>query len=296
MKHLTTFFEENSPTIDKVQWEIEKGVMVEFDVMRLDLIHPQISGNKWYKLKYQLQDAMKKGAKSVLSFGGAYSNHLHALAYAGYLAGIKTIGIIRGEQVQNQTLVDCHKWGMEIHFVDRKRYRKKAEDGFLHAIHQMFPKSYLVPEGGGGELGIKGCEEILLNLGNNYNHVFCSVGTGTTLAGLIRSVPQDVMVHGMVVLKNAAYLQDEISNWVSTKNWQLHHDYHFEGFAKISPSLIRFMELFQLNSGIELDRVYTAKMMFGILDLISSKKLDSTKRILAIHTGGVQGNRSLHDV
>lgn len=296
MKHISTFFEEHSPVIDNVQWEIEKGVMVEFDVMRLDLLHPQISGNKWYKIKYQLQDAMKKGAQSVLSFGGAYSNHLHALAYAGFLSGIKTIGIIRGEQVQNQTLVDCHSWGMEIHFVDRKRYRKKTEDGFLHAIHQMFPESYLIPEGGGGELGIKGCQEILFNIGNNYNHIFCSVGTGTTLAGLIRSVPREVIVHGMVVLKNGSYLQDEICNWVSTDNWQLHHNYHFNGFAKISPALIQFMQEFQMKTGIELDRVYTAKMMFGILDLITSKKLDSTKRILAIHTGGLQGNRSLQTV
>jgi len=294
MKQLNSFFDVHFPSIDCIQWEIKRNLVVDMDILRLDQLHPQISGNKWYKLKYQFQDALKQGAKSVLSFGGAYSNHLHALAYAGSVLGIKTIGIIRGEYVHNQTLEDCHQWGMEIHFVDRKRYRKKTQEGFLHAIHQMFPDSYLVSEGGGGELGIKGSEEILSHMEKKYNHIFCSVGTGTTLAGLIRSVPQDVTIHGMVVLKNGNYLQEEIAKWVTTENWVLHHDYHFNGFAKISEELINFMQQFQLKTGIELDRVYTSKMMFGIMDLIRQGKIEMNSKILAIHTGGIQGNRSLH--
>ncbi len=261
--------------------------------MRLDLIHPAISGNKWFKLKYQLQQATEQGKDTLLSFGGAYSNHLHALAFAGKKSGFKTIGIIRGEKVNNATLQDCLDWGMELKFMSRTAYKLKNEATMLQEIQTAYPTCFIIPEGGNNEAGVRGCEEILSGLEKEYSHVFCAVGTGTTLAGLIRSASADTQVIGISALKNALDLNESIMQYNSKQNWSIIHDYHFGGFGKAPPSLIAFMKDFNQETGIELDRVYTAKMMFGILDLLQSGKLQSVKKILAIHSGGLQGNRSL---
>lgn len=266
---------------------------VSIDLLRLDLMHPTLSGNKWFKLQYQLQQAIQQGKDTLLSFGGAYSNHLHAMAFTGKQTGFKTIGIIRGEQVQNATLQDCVNWGMELKFMPRSAYKFKHEIALLHEIQEANPQCFIIPEGGSNEEGVKGCEEILSYIKGEYSHVVCAVGTGTTMAGLIRSTTADTQVIGVSALKNALDLDENISQYTSKQNWSIIHDYHFGGFGKAPKSIIAFMKDFKQETGIELDRVYTSKMMFGLLDLIKSEKLQSPKKILAIHSGGLQGNRSL---
>lgn len=269
------------------------GEFVDVDLLRLDLLHPTIAGNKWFKLKYQLQQATLQGKETLLSFGGAYSNHLHAMAFAGKQTGFKTIGIIRGEEVQNATLQDCVDWGMELRFMPRSVYKLKHDEVLLQEIQEANPTCFIIPEGGNNEEGVIGCEEILGGLETAYSHVFCAVGTGTTMAGLIRCATSDTQVIGISALKNALDLEVGIRQYTDKQNWTIIHDYHFGGFGKAPQSLITFMKDFKQETGIELDRVYTAKMIYGILDLIKSEKLQSAKKILAIHSGGLQGNRSL---
>lgn len=267
---------------------------ITLDVLRLDLIHPEVSGNKWFKLKYNIQAALDQHAESILSFGGAYSNHLHALAFAGKLFGIKTIGIIRGEDVMNATLTDCIDWGMELHFISRSEYRTKHEDEFIEMIQRKFPSSLVVPEGGNNESGRKGCEEIMqgINL-EKYSHLCCAVGTGATFTGIIASSSKTNHVLGFSAIKNGLYLEDEIRKHTTKENWTMLHSYHFGGFAKRNNELIFFVQQFKAKHHLELDYVYTGKMMFGLYDLIQKKSIPSGSTILFIHSGGLQGNRSL---
>ena len=263
------------------------------DVLRLDLWHPEISGNKWFKLKYNLEQAQKEKKKNLLSFGGAYSNHLHALAFAGKEFSFNTVGIIRGEEVMNDTLSDCKKWGMELHFIPRNEYKDKYNSQFLEKIQSQFPHHYLIPEGGNNALGLQGCKEILKNIDiSTYQFIACAVGTSTTFTGLIESAyPQHHLI-GFSALKNGFYLNDEIKKNTNKLNWELNHDYHFGGFAKSNVSLLEWMKHFKKLHGIELDFIYTAKMMYGLFDMIHKDEFKNG-RLLAIHTGGLQGNRSL---
>ncbi len=262
---------------------------VSVDVLRLDQIHSTISGNKWFKLKYNLLEAQQNGFDAILSFGGAYSNHLHALAYAGKLFGIKTIGIVRGEDVSNPTLNDCVRWGMELKFVSRATYRKKAEPTFLTELQQTYPNSFIVPEGGDNTLGQQGCVEILNPLDiTSYDILCCSIGTGTTICGLAAVFKKEIW--GFAPFKNALSLKEKLTQSVP----HLHYidTYHFGGFGKTKPELIDYMQVFQEKYGFALDRVYTAKMFFGIEDLLRTSVLLQNKKMLVVHTGGLQGNRS----
>ncbi len=264
------------------------------DILRLDLLHPVISGNKWFKLKYNIKTAQQLHIDTLLSFGGAYSNHLHALAYAGKEYGMKTIGIIRGEKVENQTLNDCEKWGMELCFISRSDYRLKTDEHFLADIQEKFPHAYIIPEGGNNALGVKGCTEIVdgVDIGK-YDFITCSVGTGATLAGLIEASYPKHQLLGFTAVKNGEYLQSAIEQHTSQRNWKLITNYHFGGFAKKNPELVSFMMDYKMAQGIDLDFVYNAKMMFGLLDMMEQTALFNNKKILAIHTGGLQGNRSM---
>ncbi|GBL36131.1 putative 1-aminocyclopropane-1-carboxylate deaminase [Filimonas sp.] len=283
----------NQVTIDTIQDDFLKARDIRLDLLRLDLIHPQISGNKWFKLKYNIEAALKQGAESILSFGGAYSNHLHALAFAGHLSGIKTIGMLRGEEVSNHTLDDCGAWGMELHFISREEYRLKNESDFLESIQTKFPSSYIVPEGGNNEAGRKGTREILQGIDLNlYTHICCAVGTGATLSGIAEASLPGQKILGFSAIKNGAYLEEEIRQHTGNLNWALKHDYHFGGFAKKNEQLLEYIHGFQQKQGIELDFVYTGKMMFGIDQMIQEKKIHAGSTVLAIHTGGIQGNRS----
>jgi 1-aminocyclopropane-1-carboxylate deaminase len=280
--------------VSKINTKIVEAKNIQLDLLRLDLIHLEISGNKWFKLKYNIAFAKENKFKSIVSFGGAYSNHLHALAFAGKLFNIKTIGIIRGEVVENETLHDCKKWGMELHFVSREQYREKYELHFLETIQQEFITSYIIPEGGNNELGQKGCAEILSQeQKEKYDLFCCSIGTGATFTGIINSLKGQKKAIGFCAIKNGHYLANEIQLQTANSNFEMQYEYHFGGFAKINDHLTSFIQQFKIEQQIELDRIYTAKMMFGIFDLIEKKSIRENAKILAIHTGGLQGNRTL---
>lgn len=267
-------------------------------VKREDLLHPHISGNKWRKLKYNLQEAKALGKETIATFGGAYSNHIAATAAAGAEFGFKTIGIIRGEAhlPLNPTLQFATEQGMELHYISRELYRHKNEPDFLAELTDKLNQPYLVPEGGTNQLAVKGCTEILDDIDVDYDVICCASGTGGTIAGLIAGLAGEKQVLGFPALKGGDFLKDEIAQLVYSysgenySNWQLITEYHFGGYARVKPELLEFMHRFQEQHHIPLEPVYTGKMFFGLFDLISKGYFSKGFRIIAIHTGGLQGN------
>lgn len=265
-------------------------------ILREDLIHPIVSGNKWRKLKYNLLAARESGESTLLSFGGAYSNHIHALAAAAKETGLKSIGIIRGEEhlPLNPTLTDAKAMGMELHYMDRTSYRLKDSLKVFESLKQQFGKFYLIPEGGTNKLAIKGAAGIVENIENDYDYFCLACGTGGTTTGVISGLNGKGEVLGFSVLKGVFHHQ-EIKNWLEKigqgklNNWQINSDYHFGGYANFDNRLIMFINNFKKNHNIQLDPIYTGKMMYGVLDLIGRGKFRNNARILAIHTGGLQG-------
>lgn len=269
----------------------EKGVQLY--LKREDTIHPLISGNKYRKLKYNLHEAKAQDQHTLLTFGGAYSNHIAATAYAGHKHGFSTIGVIRGEELETQwqdnpTLRLAHEHGMQFHFVSRSDYRRKNESAFLETLKKQFGNVYLLPEGGTNDLAVKGCMEILTEADANFDYVCGSVGTGGTLAGLINASQPHQTVLGFPALKGD-FLTEEIRTFAQNNRWRLVTDYHFGGYAKVDQQLIVFINRFKQQTGIPLDPIYTGKMLFGIFDLIKKDFFPSENQILAIHTGGLQG-------
>jgi len=270
-----------------------KSKGIHLDIKREDLLHPVISGNKFRKLKYNLKYAREKGSNTILTFGGAYSNHILATACAGRENGFQTIGVIRGEELEekwkeNPTLVKAHAYGMQFRFISRAEYRKKEDAIWLQHFLEGQHDVYMIPEGGSNALGRKGCEEILLPADKAYDHICCAVGTGGTLAGIINTSDPGQHIIGFPALQSAGTAKD-IRNFTSQSNWTLENSYHFGGYAKTSPKLIHFMNSFKENTGILLDPVYTAKLFFGIFDMVENGKFPRGSKILAIHTGGLQG-------
>jgi len=262
-------------------------------IKREDKLHPYISGIKYRKLKYNLIEAKRLNKKVLLTFGGAYSNHIAATATAGKELGFKTIGIIRGEELrykieENPTLFFAQSCGMHFHFVSREAYRRKTEDEFLRNLKNVFGDFYLVPEGGTNSLAIKGCEEILTKKDDEFDYICSAVGTGGTLAGLIKSSKPHQTVIGFSALKGT-FQSSEIKKYTAKTNYKIIDDYCLGGYAKIDEQFIRFINNFKEHTGIPLDPVYTGKMLYGILDLINKGILKQNSRILAIHTGGLQG-------
>lgn len=255
--------------------------------------HPFISGNKLRKLKYNLQEARVHGYTTLVTFGGAYSNHIAATAAAGKEYGFNTIGIIRGEELvdkvaENPTLVFARDNGMQFKFVSRSVYRDKTNEAFIADLVDEFGNFYLVPEGGTNELAVKGCEEILIDGDEKFTHICCAVGTGGTISGLINASKKHQKVLGFPALKGD-FLQNEIAKYTVRDNWELVTNYHFGGYGKTTPELIEFMNWFYENTNIPLDPVYTGKMFFGIYDMIKQGIFKEESKILAIHTGGLQG-------
>jgi len=266
-------------------------------VLRLDLIHPTIGGNKYFKLKYNLEQAKAEGKKTILSFGGAFSNHIAALAAAGQEFGFNTIGIIRGDELSdesNPTLSLAKQNGMQFHFVDRETYRKKDDVDYIESLKQKFGNFYLVPEGGSNGLAVKGCLEIKNHIPFNFDAIMCACGTGGTIAGIALSLNEFQTAIGIPVLKGAEFLEQEILKLQSEhyKNLapQLIYDYHFGGYAKTSPELLEFMDLFQSEFSIPLDKIYTSKLMVAFFDLLKKNFFKSNSTIILVHTGGIQGN------
>lgn len=270
---------------------IEK--QVSLTIKREDLLDPYISGNKFRKLKYNLLQAKKEGHSTLLTFGGAYSNHIAATAYAGFKNKLSTIGVIRGEELsaswqENKTLKFAHENGMKFKFIPRNAYRKKEESGLLGELEEEFGLFYLLPEGGTNALAIAGCEEILQSTDSNFEVVCCAVGTGGTISGIINASNEAQSVLGFPALKGN-FLNRDICKFVRKENWELLSDYHFGGYAKVSEELINFVNDFYMKTEIPLDPIYTGKMIFGIMDLIKKDYFPRNSKILAIHTGGLQG-------
>ncbi|NRD21628.1 1-aminocyclopropane-1-carboxylate deaminase/D-cysteine desulfhydrase [Winogradskyella litoriviva] len=280
--------------------KIELDGSIEVVIKREDLIHPFISGNKYRKLKYNLIRAKEIGATSLLTFGGAFSNHIAAVAFAGKSYGFRTIGVIRGNeletmQVLNPTLTFAKSCGMEFKFVSRAAYRQKTSQDFINLLRTEFGEFYLVPEGGTNNLAIKGCEEILVKEDYHYDFICCAVGTGGTISGLINNSKSHQKILGFPALKGD-FLQQDICKFANQNNWKLITDYHFGGYGKIKPELISFINKFKRNHNIPLDPVYTGKMMFGIFDLINKGFFSKNSKILAIHTGGLQGVTGMNEM
>jgi 1-aminocyclopropane-1-carboxylate deaminase len=279
--------------------KIDDPLLVRYEIelwmKRDDLLHRVISGNKWRKLKYSLDHALSSGADTIISMGGAYSNHLHALAYAGKALGLKTIGLIRGEQLQTltPTLRDMQNRGMELKFVSRSDYRLLRHYKGCHDLPGLKPQQYWLPEGGAQALALKGVAELVNEINVLYD-IFCvPCGTGATLAGIIEAVPDQVSVIGIAALKNAGFLTAEVESLLPQpcNNWQINLDYHFGGFAKTSAELMAFIKDFELKNKIPLEPVYTGKMMYALYDLIAKHYFKPGQRIIAVHTGGLQGKR-----
>jgi 1-aminocyclopropane-1-carboxylate deaminase/D-cysteine desulfhydrase-like pyridoxal-dependent ACC family enzyme len=272
-------------------------------MMRDDLNDPLISGNKMRKLKYNLLEAKNKKCDTLLSFGGAYSNHIHALAAAGHRFGFRTIGIIRGQRPEqlNPTLADAQRFGMDLRFVARSLYRQvKYPDARAH-LQEEFGRHYWVPEGGSNNLALRGVAEMMQRPDRSYNYVCTAVGTGGTLAGIIAGIGAKGHVIGFPVLKDGAFLAGDIRDLLQAadtkdhKNWHLETGYHFGGYARYDQGLVDFINYFYEHHSIPLDPVYTGKMMYGIFDLVKRGRIPEGSEMLAIHTGGLQGIRGFND-
>ena len=267
---------------------------------REDLIHPYVSGNKFRKLKYNLAQAKKQNSATLLTFGGAFSNHILAVAAAGKEYDFKTIGIIRGEELlskieDNPTLKKAQDFGMIFEFVTRELYREKSSLAFIQQVKDKFGDFYLIPEGGTNDLAVKGCEEILTDEDNEFDYICCAIGTGGTISGIINCSKNSQQVLGFPSLKGE-FLREDIRKFATNSNWDLITDYHFGGYAKVSEELVLFINKFYHEHEIALDPIYTGKMMYGVLDLIDKNYFPMNSKILVIHTGGLQGIAGMNSV
>lgn len=273
----------------------EKGVQV--NIKRDDMIHPIISGNKWRKLKHLLAKAQNEGKTHLVTFGGAYSNHLLATAAAAAKFGFKSTAFLRGEEVQNDTLFLCHLHGMQLIFVDRDAYRDKP--GLFNSRFANNAEAMFIDEGGASVEAAAGCAELVSELTETYDHIFCACGTGTTAAGIVNGLQQQhpsTRFHGVPVFKNGEFMRDEINRFlVSPADYELHTNFHFGGYAKSTPQLTDFIKKFVANTGILIEPVYTGKMMFALHALIANDHFTPDSKILAIHTGGIWGLLGMKD-
>ena len=265
-------------------------------VKRLDKVHPFISGNKWFKLKYNLIEAKKLGHDTLLTFGGAYSNHIAAASFAAQEKGLKSIGIIRGEECfpLNPTLAFARGNGMELHYVSRADYRLKATPKFLDKLKAQFGDFYLLPEGGTNELAIKGTSEILDET-DTQDYICCAVGTGGTISGIINISNNKQKVIGFPAIQGFDVLEKDVKNWTNKQNYKFINNYICDGYAKLNKELVEFINQFYLMQNIPLDAIYTGKMMLGIIDLVAKDCFPKGSSVLAIHTGGLQGNKGISE-
>lgn len=286
------------PLID----EATQRAGINLYLKRDDLIHPTISGNKWRKLKFVLRDAQNKGYETLLTFGGARSNHLYATAAAGALLGMRTIGIVRGEEYTNkstETLDFCRVQGMQLHAISREDYRRRTDLRYLEEVRGTFHNPYLIPEGGTSPLALPGVEELVLEtemqLGLKPTYFAVAAGTGGTAAGIVSASAPTL---AFSALKNGGFLKNEILDLVNQNNaetyLQLFTDYHFGGYARHKPDLLAFMHVFEDTHGVPLEHVYTGKMLFGLYDLMEKGFFKKGETIVAVHTGGLQGRSHLN--
>lgn len=286
--------------VQELQEPFAEAAGVRLLIKREELNHPQISGNKWWKLKYNLQEISNQGKDTVLTFGGAYSNHIYATAAAAGECGLKSIGLIRGEETLplNPTLASAQRFGMTLRYLSREEYRRKGEETFLSLIKEKWDDPYLLPEGGTNEAGVRGVREFGLGLhATTFNYLCVPVGTGGTIAGLIQATGSRAEVIGFPAIRGEGSLASDIARLAGTAEirdctWHLETSYHHGGYAKTSHALLAFMDQFERTHGFPLDPVYTGKMMFGIFDLLKRGFFRPGSAVLAIHTGGLQGGGS----
>lgn len=273
---------------------------IELFIKREDLLHPIISGNKFRKLKYNILKAKELNCSQLVTFGGAYSNHIVATAAAGKEYGFETIGIIRGEELEdvfqlNPSLNSAFELGMKFKFVTREIYRTKTFPDFISKLKEELGDFYLIPEGGTNNYAIQGCEEILSNETNEFNYICCPVGTGGTISGIINASKENQNIIGFSSLKGE-FLNKDIAKFVNKKNWYINCDFHFGGYGKVTDNLIEFINTFYSKYKIPLDPIYTGKMMYGVFDLIQQNYFPTNSKILVIHTGGLQGIEGMNSV
>lgn len=273
-------------------------------VKRDDLLHPVVSGNKWRKLKYNIQEAQGRACSRILTFGGAYSNHLHATAGACAMVGLSSVGVVRGEETLplNSTLRFAAEQGMHLHYVSRSDYRMRYEESFQRALLEAYPGSYLVPEGGANAAGVRGCKEIVEEVSMPFDKIAVACGTGATLAGIALALNPGQQVLGFSALKNGAFLDDEVAALVASegcsttqRNWTIQTDYHFGGYARITPELIAVMQQLYKEHGFKLDPVYTAKMFYGVWDMMGNDAFARGTTLVLVHTGGLQGLKGMEE-
>lgn len=280
--------------IQQVRLPLPGAIKCFADVLRIDKIHATVSGNKWFKLKYALLQAVNQHKSTIVTAGGAYSNHLAATAYACRQLGLQSIGIIRGEEppALSPTLQECADAGMRLHFTDRVAYTNSR------AVFEQLavPDSYFIEEGGSNEYGVQGASEIMLLARGSYTHICCAVGTGTMLAGLLQSAEPQQQVVGISALKlppgNSIEAFIDAATGHKT-NYSIHYNFHFGGYAKKNDELITFMNTLYAQTGLPTDFVYTAKLFYGVTRLAETGYFPKGSKLLFIHSGGLQGNRSL---
>lgn len=276
-------------SIDKVELSLLQEKNIKLSVLRIDKIHPVISGNKWFKLKYHLENYVANKYEGILTFGGAWSNHIIASACTCSMLNIKSTGIIRGEEPKNlsATLQFAHLFGMQLKFISRENYKQK-NSLYLIELKKQFPNFYFIPEGGSGESGEKGAGEILdLVNKENYTHIACAIGTGTMFRGICKSSIPTQKIIGIEILKGLESTTNPISNAITIG------EFHFGGYAKYTSELINFMNYFYEETKIPTDFVYTGKLFYAVMELIKKNKFPQGSKLLVIHSGGLQGNDSL---
>ena len=295
MKDLSVFNSRQSP-LQKLDIPLFKDFGVDLFIKRDDLLHPEISGNKWRKLKYNLFELEKSDKSGFITFGGAYSNHLHAVAAAGKEFDFITVGIVRGEKpdVLSPTLQNCSDLGMKLVFVSREEYRLKEKSNLIAEIVRCHSELILFPEGGANQFALKGCAEIIDEITTPFDYLCLACGTGATMAGILSNSRNDFQTIGFPVLKGGDFIADEIRQLLKTTNYEprtfeLKTDYHFGGYAKYTPDLLDFIRKFETQTAIQLEQVYTGKMMFGVFDLVRKGYFSRGSRIVVLHTGGLQG-------
>jgi len=263
---------------------------------RLDLINSPISGNKYFKLKYNISKALEEKNDTIVTFGGAYSNHILATSIISKEVNIKCIGYIRGEKTLplNPTLNDAINNGMQIRYISRKEYKRINNEDYLNFLKQKHKNSYIIPEGGTNKLAVKGAE-LIINSDDNFQFICCPIGTGGTISGIINSSSKNQQIIGFSSIKGVNKIIDDIDSFTNKNNWKINDDYSLGGYAKVSSKLINFIYDFYEDKNIALDAVYTGKMMMGIIDLILNDNFPKGSNILVIHTGGIQGNRGINE-
>ncbi|MDO1447098.1 pyridoxal-phosphate dependent enzyme [Rhodocytophaga aerolata] len=295
--------------LQRLQDAVTEAAGIQVYIKREDLIHPQISGNKWRKLKYNLLQAAQEGKDTLLTFGGAYSNHIYAVAAAGKLYKFRTIGIIRGEEHQplNATLSFARACGMHLHYLDRTTYQQKEHPEVLYSLQEQYGNFYLIPEGGSNALAVKGCMEIIQDIPLEVDYLCLPCGTGGTMAGLVAGAP-DKKIIGFSALKGGEFLNQSVKEllqsyaiidaapnktYLTASTWHIQTNYHFGGYAKVQPELLEFIRKFEQTHNIPLEQVYTGKMLYGVYDLLQEGYFPKGSTLVVLHTGGLQGRSAM---